>query len=459
MYARLVWLLSSGASFAWLAGCTDADCVTPGCEPLPHDGATPDSRSDDAGSADAGDDAGAECRRWLPIECPAGACPDPASVTLGLSFVGAAGTGDPPALESVAFVPGSDDRAVAMSAENHLVELFYDDTGPRFGRIVTVDVPGPLSYATAVRVHPSARYAAISIADADCAPGEVLLVDIGDAFGTVLGRLTVGYAPDNFVFSEDGRWLVTADEDGRAARPCKPADRFGGSITFVATTGDPTAAEVSRTVVVDHAMDSEPESVVIGSSGTVVVTLQDTDEIVVLSLDDAVEPRVLSVPPGGSPDGVAVEESLGVAVAGLEHTDDLAVIDLATGALVQRVDLVTGGFVPPEYNRDAGDADEQHEPEQMTLVRHLGARFVLFPLQESHAAMAFRLPDDAMLVFDSIAPVGVGYGLEMGGRGRSRVGPEGIAVRQDVGLVLVASERESSITLLRTAASRYGECP
>ena len=451
-------------------GCSEAECVTDGCEPLPHDagvdarvepgrdagldGAVDASPTPDAGP---GTDAGPRC--WLAVGCDAGACGDPSAGSLGLTRVAAIESGEAPALESVDFIPGSDDRAVAMSAEHLLAEVLYDGSGLRFGRIRTLPVETALGYTTAVKVHPSGRFAAVSIADADCADGQVLLVDVGDEFGVVRNRLTVGYGPDNIVFSPDGRWLVTADEDGRENRPCKPATRFGGSVTFIDVGDEPATARVDRNVPIAHAVDSEPESIAIGADGTVVVTLQDTSELAVLSLDPAVTTRVIALPPGSQPDGVAVDAELGIAVVALEHTDDVITVDLATGGLVDVVDLVGSGVIPPEYNRDAGDTEDVHEPEQVLLVRHRGARFAAIPLQESHAAIVFRLEDDATLVFDSIAPVGVDYLAEASGRFRSRIGPEGIAARPDVGLFLVAAEREGSLTLLRSAASMYAECP
>jgi DNA-binding beta-propeller fold protein YncE len=443
--------------------------VTEGCEPLPHD-AGADARLDapfDAGidanmdasaliDAGPGADAGRGC--WLPVACDAGAC-DPASATLGLTRLGAIESVEAPALESVDFIPGTEDRAVAMSAEHLLAEVYYDGDGLRFGRIRTIPVESALGFTTSVKVHPSGRFAAISIADADCADGEVVLVDVQDDFGVVLNRLTVGYGPDNIVFSEDGRWLVTADEDGRENRPCKPSSRFGGSVSFVDVGDDPATARVARTVPIAHAMDSEPESVAVAADGTVVVTLQETSELAVLSTDASVATRVITLPAGSAPDGAAIATELGVAVVALEHTDDVITVSLGTGGILHTIDLVSSGHVPPEYNRDTGDPVEVHEPEQVVLLHHRGARFAVIPLQESHAALAYRLEDDGTLVFDSIAPVGVDYLAEASGRGRSRIGPEGIAARPDVGLFLVGAEREGSLTLLRSAASMYAECP
>ena len=444
--------------------------MTERCEPLPHDAGGDahldasfdtgiDANTDANASIDAGagTDAGRRC--WLPPSCDAGACGAPEDTVLGLTWVAAVESGEAPALESVDFIPGTEDRAVAMSAEHLLAEVFYDGDSLRFGRIRTLPVESALAFTTSVQVHPSGRFAAISIADADCADGEVLLVDVQDDFGVVLNRLTVGYGPDNIVFDEAGRWLVTADEDGRENRPCKPSTRFGGSVSFVDVGDDPATARVARTVPIAHATDSEPESVAVAADGTVVVTLQETSELAVLSLDAAVATRVLPLPAGSSPDGVAVDSELGVAVVALEHTDDVITVDLASGAILHTVDLVASGHIPPEYNRDTGGPDEVHEPEQVALFDRSGARFALIPLQESHAAIAYRLEADGTLVFDSIAPVGIDYLAEASGRSRSRIGPEGIAARPDVGLFLVAAEREGSLTLLRSAASMYAECP
>lgn len=443
-----------------LFGCSDAECVTPGCAPLPHDGGTADASSPDGAAMS---DAALPCRGWHPSNaCVAeGTCPDPSTVRLGLAVVGSARLAEVPLLESVAFIPGEEDRAVGMSAEHLLVEVFYGPGGLRFGARHRLSAERPTQYTTSVKVHPSGRFAAVAVADVDCAPGEVLFVDVADDFGRVVHRVQVGYVPDGLAFSSDGRWLVTADEDERSNRPCKPADRHGGSITVVEVGDDPTAAAVAQTILVDHAPDSEPESVNVGAEGTVVVALQETSEIAVFDLGEvpAAVHRIVSLPANGDPDGVAVDDARGLAVIGLEHTDDIVVVSLATDSIASVIDVVASGDVPDDYNRDVGDSNEIHEPEQIVLTQHEGATFALVPLQESHAVLAYRLRDDGTLIFDSVAPVGVEWMAELGGLGRSRIGPEGIDARVDAGLFLVANERESSLTLLRSAASTYGECP
>src|SRR5690606_10015163 len=140
-------------------------------------------------------------------------------------------------------------------------------------------------------------------------------------------------------------------------------------------------------------------------------------------------------------------------------SDDVLLVDLASGAVLDTVDLVASGDVPDDYNRDAGDSTEIPEPEQIVLVRQAGGLFAVFPLQESHAAMAYRITDDDRLVFDSGQPVGIDWMRERNGLTRSLIGPGGIAARPEVGLFLVANEREGSLTWLRSAASMYAECP
>lgn len=448
-----------------LTACTDAECVTEGCVPLAQDGgadAAGDSGARDADVGDGGVDAGPTCTQWLPVE----GCGDDAeclaSVTLGLTTVGSAVSPETMALESVSFIPGSDDRALAMSAEHILVEVFYGPDGVRFDRLRNLPVDFSTQYATSVKVHPSGEWAAVAIADVDCAPGEVLLVGIGDDdFASVLQRVEVGFVPDNLELSEDGDWLITADEDERSNRPCKPDDRNGGSVTVVDVSGGPGAAAVAQTLVVDHAVNSEPESVNVGSAGTVVVTLQETSELMFFSLADvpSATATIVALPSGGEPDGVAVSDELGLAVAGLERSDDVVLVDLAAEAVVDRVDLVVSGDVPDRYNRDEGDSIEIHEPEQIEMIDHRGVTFAVFPLQESHVLMAYRVSPEGTLALDSTAPSGLGWMDELDGTGRSRIGPEGIAVRADVGLFLVANEREGTLTLFKSADATHGPCP
>ena len=75
------------------------------------------------------------------------------------------------------------------------------------------------------------------------------------------------------------------------------------------------------------------------------------------------------------------------------------------------------------------------------------------------AVMAYRLDDAGVLHFDSIAPVGIGYLAEMGGRAGSDISPEGVAASSGTGLVLTAQEEEGSITLTRTGPTMAVTCP
>ena len=416
----------------------------------------------DAGGMDGGVDAGPTCTQWLPIEGCGGdaACLD--AVTLGLTVVGSATSPETMALESVSFIPGSDDRALAMSAEHILVEVFYGPDGVSFDRLRNLPVESATQYATSVKVHPSGEWAAVTLADVDCAPGEVLLLGIGDDdFASVLQRVEVGFVPDNVEFSDDGDWLLTADEDERSNRPCKPDDRHGGSVTVVDVSGGPGSATVVQTLVVDHAVDSEPESVNIGSAGTVVVALQETSELLFFSLSDvpSATGTLVVLPSGGEPDGVAVSDALGLAVLGLERSDDVVLVDLETESVVDRVDLVLSGDVPDRYNRDTDDVVEVHEPEQLEMFDYRGVTFAVFPLQESHVLMSYRVSPEGTLSLDSTAPTGIGWMDELDGTERSRIGPEGLAVRSDVGLFLVANEREGTLTLIRSGDATHGACP
>jgi hypothetical protein len=415
--------------------------------------------TDAAGDAGGDGDAGLvplACGHFVDVNaCEADAsCPAELEVMLGLTAVGTATDSRVRAPESVAFLPDERRAIVASGYDRAVGELQFDDRELRFTRVATVPATSQWQALTKVAVHPTGAFAAVALSDADCAPGEVVFLDVGESFGAVLRRIEVGFQPDSLAFSPDGAFLVTADED--QDRPCKPADRLGGTVTIIALGAGPAEAQVVDTLVVDHAANAEPEAVAVGSAGTIAVTLQDSSEVLLASLEEVpgAAHAVVALEAGSEPEGVAVDDPRGLVVVTLEAADGIASIDIASREILHVYEIRGSGDVPDTYSRGSGPTCV-HEPEDLVLVRHQGATFAVFPLQESHALMAYAVGDDGNFRFDSIAPSGTGW---ITGDGRL-VRPEGVAADARAGLFLTANERERSVTLFRSAATAFVEEP
>jgi sugar lactone lactonase YvrE len=385
----------------------------------------------------------------------------PGNPSLALQAVESISTREGANPEQVDFVPGSSDRAVVVSAvANQVSELLFSETSLAFGREQVIDTGSDTSNMTSIKVHPSGEYAAVTVMEEDCVEGQVMFVDLGDDFGAILAAVPVGYGPDSSAFSKDGKWLVTANEDDREDHPCKPADRMGGSISVIDLGEGPEAAAVVQTILVDHALDSEPEGVAIAPDGTVLIAVQETSELVRFSLADVPDAasEIIALSPGAEPDGLAISKDGKWAVIGYEAGDALALMDMESGELVSEYVIRNSGDVPESYNRDDADTTHVHEPEGTAIFQNQGQMFVAASLQESHALVAYRLADDGTLAFDSITQSGIGWPGEEDGREKSGVGPEGLAVHEG-GMMLVANEREGSITLFRTSSAASQTCP
>jgi hypothetical protein len=470
------------------AGCGEDECTGAACETDagaadsggtdagPPDGGPTDSGPptdggppDDTGGGDSGMEVDAgppPCVPWTdPNACVAMAsCPDPATVRLRIEQVASVSTDAMANPEIVKMIPGETNRAVVISAvSNQLGELIYDATSISFMRNVRLMTGTDTSVTTSVEIAPDASFAAVTVAEADCALGRVLFVDISAtaAFGTVLGSVAVGYEPDSSAFSADGRYLVTADEDDRADRPCKPVDRFGGSITVVDLSMGPAMATVAQTIAVNHAMDSEPEGLAISASGTVAVAIQETGEVGIFQLADvpAATLMLVTLPTGSEPDGIAFSSDGRFLAVGYERTDTLAILDATTRAILTEHVIAGTGEVPDEYPRDDRRTTKVHEPEQLTFVRSRGALFVVESMQESAGVVAFAIGTGGTVTFDSIAHAGVDYASVAMARMGSAIGPEGITWSAISGMLIGANEREGSVTLYRTEAVMPVTCP
>jgi len=371
--------------------------------------------------------------------------------------------------EIIRTLPGSNNRAVfiaGVARELTLVE--YDANGFVFGDTFPYPEPDPLvptSVLTSICVEPTAAYVVITKAYLNCQLGAVMLVDLTTNPGALLtAEIPVGYNPDSCAFSPDGNWLVVADEDDRIDRPCKPADRHGGSVSIIDVSGGAAAASVVQTIPVAHAVDSEPEGVKVApDNDTVVITIQETGEYGIFHLRD-VPNATLSVFPlhatqNDEPDGLAISDDGSIALISNEASDSFTIISLPEGNILHRYEIYAQhkSDVPDSYNRDERDIDKRFEPEEAVLVRQQGTLFALIALQESHAVIAYNLEDPARPVLAHIAPVGLSWQAEAGGRGKSAIGPEGLTFNVATGVAFTANEREGSITML--ASETTIACP
>ncbi len=467
MHAR--WVLLSMASLLAAAGCDNAECTGAAC---PQD-AGPDSGPPDAGPPppDSGmpmQDAG-PCLPYVDTnECIAQAsCPAADTVQLDLTTVTSLLIDPSGNTEIVDIVPGSDTRAIAINAlSNVLVELAYSATSITLVRTVFLVTGSDSAVTTSVKAAPNGQYAAVTVAETDCTDDRVLFVDITDSanFGAVLGQVPVGYAPDATAFSHDGAYLVVADE-GDNDFPCDVT--LGGSVTIVDLSGGPGAATVAQTIPVTHAATSEPEGVAISADGTVIIPIQDTSELGFFSLSDVPTATITFISVAGEPpvatepDGIAISDTGRWAAVGLEEDDRLAIVDIANRTVVQDYDILAAGDVPGDYPSDTRTEPRADlEPEQLVFFRQRGALFIVVTLQESNAAIAYRVDETTgALTFDSIDRLGVQPLAVDPLNGRGTIRAEGIAVNPRAGLFLTANEGEGSVTLLRSAATMPRDCP
>jgi DNA-binding beta-propeller fold protein YncE len=378
--------------------------------------------------------------------------------------------------EVVKMVPGAT-RALLVSSKARKVTLLETATGSlTVVREVTL-FPADVSESelTHIAASPDGAWAVVTRTfievdqnggQVDCG-GELVFLDTADndAFGSVLLQLPVGPMPDSVAISDDGNCVASANErDGpNAWGKCEVAGEVA-SISIVDVSGGPTAAkEVHRLTMVDGTTGPrEPESVVFGADNDLVVaTLQDSHEVLLVRRSALVEPEMTvddaavtiirlpddEVGAGPWPDGISR-----VAIGGKEHfviagewNDTFTVID-GTGAVVASVSLQPGD-IPGSLPRVLDEGSPRFSPDSIATFVWQGRPHAAFTLRHSGAVAVYDLTDATHPTF----AVAVGVGLnEAGGQDEegSTVRPEGIAASPDGGIVVVANEGESSVSLV-----------
>ncbi|NQT64214.1 MAG: hypothetical protein HQ556_14740 [Candidatus Marinimicrobia bacterium] len=370
--------------------------------------------------------------------------------------------------EIVRMVPGSDDQAVFVSsAISRLTVIDYTSSSFSFGATYDLDPGSATAEMTSIDVSPvmdGENYVAVCVAETDCAPGKIMFVKLSD--GTIVKEVTVGYNPDGTAFTKNGTHLIVACEDDREDRPCKPTDRLGGSFSIIDLTNGVANATLAQDYLVNWDDESEPEHCETSSNGTVVVSVQETSQIVIFNVADvpleASDLTIVDLPDDGAsgddaieaePDGLFISPDGTMALISNERNGTFQMMSLPDGALYGNPYIVEQDIPAPPYNIDARAAKKRTEPEECSLVEQDGKLYAVFALQESHGVIVYDVTDPANPVFDSIAEAGIDVANDTGME-KSTIGSEGLGMHRTNGIAFSANEREGSITMFTAAWAR-----
>ncbi len=364
--------------------------------------------------------------------------------------------------EIVRMVPGSDNTAAFVaSGTNQLFTITYDATSFTINSPVNLAPGSATAEMTSIDISPvigGTNYVAVCVAEVNCSRGWMLLVDLAD--GSIVARIdSIGYNPDGCAFTKNGEFLVVACEDDREDRPCKPAGRNGGSFSVIDLRNGIANATLVQDYLVDWDPESEPEHCETSASGTVVVSVQETSQIVIfntadlpLNQDDS-DVTIVDLPDDGGgidpePDGLYISPDGNYAVISNERNGTFQMMSLPSGTMLGSPYIVEQDITAPPYNIDARKATKRTEPEECALISKDDHLYAVFALQESHAVIVYDVTDPANPVFDSIAEAGVDWALDIGME-KSDIGSEGLGAHPTNGIVFSANEREGSITMFK----------
>ena len=371
--------------------------------------------------------------------------------------------------EIVRTVPGSEDQAVFVSsAIGRLTVINYTTSSFSFGSTFDLDPGSATAEMTSIDVSipiGGENYVAVCVANTDCAKGKIMFVKLSD--GSIVKEVEVGYNPDGTSFTKDGSYLVVACEDDREDRPCKPADRHGGSVSIIDLTGGVANASLVQDFAVDWAEDSEPEHCETSADGTVIVSVQETSQIMIFNVSDApltqADITVVDLPDDGGtsddgagvepePDGLFISPDGTMALISSERNGTLQMMSLPDGTLYGSPHIIENDL-PDGWQVDDRSYKKRTEPEECSLVEKSGKLYAVLAMQESHAVVVYDVTDPANPVFDSMAAAGIDWENDVGME-KSTIGSEGLGMHQTNGVAFSANEREGSITMFTASWAR-----
>ena len=258
---------------------------------------------------------------------------------LGLEKAGGIALGTPNADGGVAEIVAYDEengKAYVVNGQESVLNIFDVRADGSFGEAEKRDVAALMAeadpaftYGDMTSVAVSSKGAvAVALQDADyTAPGRVALFG---ADGSISAVYTTGVQPDMVTFSEDGRYILTADEgeprEGYGEGIADPA----GSVTVIDTQAEENAARVAGFA----AFDAEE----LAAEGVVFNRIDGA----ILSAETDLEPEYIAV-------------SGGKAYVSLQEANAIAVVDIAAAQVEQILPL---GFKDYSAAENAVDLDE-----------------------------------------------------------------------------------------------------
>jgi len=367
--------------------------------------------------------------------------------------------------EIVRMIPGSETQAVFVSsAINRLTVIDYTTTSFAFGKTYDLDPGSATAEMTSLDVSVKIggeNYAAVCVAEADCGKGKIMFVKLSD--GTVVKEVEVGYNPDGTAFTKNGTHLIVANEDDREDRPCKPADRKGGSVSIIDLTKGVANGTLLQYYLVNWDDESEPEHAETSSDGTVIVSVQETSQIMIFNVADVpLTPskyKVVDLPLSAAeeiaePDGLFISPDGKHALISSERNGTLQMMTLPGGTLLGIPYIIEADIPAPPYNIDARKSKKRTEPEECSLIEKSGKLYAVLALQESHGVIVYDVTDPAKPVFDSIAAAGNLETDKDVAMEKSTIGSEGLAMHPTNGVAFSANERQGSITMFTASWAR-----
>ncbi len=359
--------------------------------------------------------------------------------------------------EIVRMIPGSDDRAVFIaSATKQLFPITYNQTTFTIDAPFTLAIDSDNEDMTSIDVSQpinGVNYVAVLVAKTDCARGSVLLVNFDT--GEIVKRIdNIGYNPDGCAFTKNSSHLIVACEDDREDRSCKPDERHGGSVSIIDLTNGIANATLAQDYLVNYDVDSEPEHAETNANGDVVVSVQETSDVLVfnvsdLPLDESDITRVHQPNDAGDneaqPDGLFISPDGKTALISNERNGTFQMLDIASKTMLGTPYTIENDL-PSGWQRDERKSTKRTEPEECSLIERDDKIYAILALQESHAVVVYDVTDPANPVFDSLSEAGVAW-EEDNELGKSAIGSEGLTVHPTNGMVFSANEREGSITM------------